>query len=268
MVDNKTIRQANRKAWNEVMPYHRKAKDEEWDKEFSNSDFIIQDKIELEALKKLNIIDKNIVHLCCNNGLELLSLKRLGAGRCVGFDIADEAIKDGNRRAEKFSIPVEFYQSDVFEIPNEYNEQFDIVYITIGALVWLPDLKEFFAVANRLLRANGKLFIYESHPFSQVLPWDVTAETGAPEIKYTYFTEGYQVYNDGIDYYGGADYVSEDCYEFEHTLSTILNAIMSNGFIMQSFDEYSHDISNGLKWVESLDIMLPLSYILVAKKVK
>ena len=36
MEDCKTFTQANRKAWNEAMPYHRKAKDLEWDKKYAD----------------------------------------------------------------------------------------------------------------------------------------------------------------------------------------------------------------------------------------
>ncbi len=268
MISDKMIREANRIAWNEVMPYHRKAKDSEWDNSFSDPQYVYQNDIELSELNRLGFIGKDIVHLCCNNGIELLSLKRLGAGRCVGFDISDEAIKDAKKRAKRFMIPVEFYQSDVFEIAEDFDCSFDIVYITIGALVWLPDLEEFFAIANRLLRSNGKLFIYDSHPFSEVLPFNVNSDCIHPEICNDYFVEGYAMYNDGIDYYGGVDYKGEDNFQFVHTLSNIINAILSNGFFLRRFMEYDNDISNGLEWAEKLDLKIPLSYILIAEKME
>jgi hypothetical protein len=86
MEEYKKFTQANRKAWNEVMPYHQKAKDEEWDKKYSDPNYIFQVDPELGMLNKIGFEGKDIAHLSCNNGIELLSLKRMGAGRCVGFD--------------------------------------------------------------------------------------------------------------------------------------------------------------------------------------
>lgn len=258
--------EANRKAWNMAMPYHRKAKDREWDLKMADPSFIFQKEPELSKLKDIGVVGKDIVQLCCNNGLELLSLKRLGANRCVGFDICDEAISDGQRRSSLFNIPVEFNRENVYDIPHIYDDCFDLVYVTIGALTWLPDIATFFEIAFRLLRDGGKLFIYESHPFSMMLPWDVSLETHSPELVESYFHDTYSSYKEGLDYYGNESYDAPEAYEFMYTLSDILNAIIANGLSITGFWEYEHDISNGLKWVENSKLRLPLSYILIAGK--
>lgn len=48
------------------------------------------DTIETYHLEKINLVDKAVAQLCCNNGRELLSIKNKGAGYCVGFDIAEK----------------------------------------------------------------------------------------------------------------------------------------------------------------------------------
>ncbi len=264
MNNNHDFTEANRKAWNEAMPYHRKKMNERWDKLFADRDYIIQTEPELGKLKEIGIQKRSIAHLCCNNGLELMSLKRMGAGRCVGFDISDEAISDATSRSARFGIGAEFHRYSVYDIPQSYDGAFDLVYITIGALTWLPDLKQFFAVVRRLLSPTGILFIYEQHPFMQVLPWDVSGENTVPSIQNDYFYDTYQVYNDGLDYYGNEQYQASDTYEFIHTLADILNAIIGSGLRINSFHEYEHDISNGLAWVQKTGLRLPLCYILVA----
>ena len=78
-----TIREyteANRDAWNEVMPKHQKAAKERWDEAFMQPSFVCLDDVELDLLERVGIHDKAVAHLCCNNGVELLSLKNLGAG--------------------------------------------------------------------------------------------------------------------------------------------------------------------------------------------
>lgn len=255
--------EANRRAWNCAMPHHRRAMDQKWDDLLSNSDSPFQTEPELSALLKLGIKDKAIVHLCCNNGIELLSLKKLGAGSCTGFDISDEAIRDACNRAERFGIQAQFEQCNVYDIPSAYNACFDIVYITIGAMAWLPDLEGFYAVAKRLLKPSGILFIYEQHPFSEVLPWNLEEGT-LPYIENDYFCSTPIKSTDGLDYYGNASYDAPETYEFVHTLSGIINAIIGNGFRISSFAEYETDISNGFGWIEKSSLRLPLSYILVA----
>jgi ubiquinone/menaquinone biosynthesis C-methylase UbiE len=259
--------EANRAAWNAAMPFHRQAMNEVWDRHFANQDFIWQKDPELAALKEMGISGKDVIHLCCNNGIELLSLKRLGAGRCVGVDISDEAIQDARNRAERFGIACEFVQSNVYEVPQNYYNSFDLVYITIGAFCWLPDLTELFKVVRALLKPTGKLFIYEQHPFTQMLPFEVKGNRNRPELTENYFQAGEISSNEGLDYYGNCEYESPLSYEFVHTLSDIFSAILDSGLQISKFKEYDHDISNGFAWVKNTGLSLPLSYILCADAV-
>jgi SAM-dependent methyltransferase len=57
-------------------------------------------------------------------------------------------------------------RTDVYEIGTEYDDRFDVVYVSSGGLGWLPDLPLFFAGAAALLREGGHVFVHEIHPFS------------------------------------------------------------------------------------------------------
>lgn len=267
MTYKKKYTQANRIAWNMAMTYHRRAQDKEWDALMSDPEGVWQEEPELSSLLKIGIKDRRIVQLCCNNGIELLSLKRLGAGRVTGFDISDEAIKDARRRSDIYGIEAEFQACDVYRIPEKYYGEFDMVYITIGALTWLPDLHDFFKIVSLLLQPEGVLFIYEGHPFTEMLPWDVKDTVEKPVIENNYFHEGAQISQEGLDYYGGVDYEAPETFEFTHTLTDIFSAVIENGFRISSFKEYEHDISNGLKWVEKTGLRLPLCYIFCGVKI-
>jgi ubiquinone/menaquinone biosynthesis C-methylase UbiE len=164
--------EANRAAWNEAMPLHQKAAREKWDTAFRQPGYSCIDEIERQLLIQVGIQGKDIAHLCCNNGIELLSLKNMGAGRCVGFDICDEAILEATQRAELCAIDCRYIRTDVYDIPSEFDAQFDMVYISIGCFGWLPDLPGFFKIASRMLRQDGIVFIHEGHPFGEMLPVD------------------------------------------------------------------------------------------------
>jgi ubiquinone/menaquinone biosynthesis C-methylase UbiE len=86
----------------------------------------------LQVIKDIEIEGKDIIHLCCNNGSELLSLKNMGAGRCVGVDISDEAIIEAKERAHKCHIDCEFIRSDVYDLSDELFHSFDIAMMTAG----------------------------------------------------------------------------------------------------------------------------------------
>ena len=265
---------ANREAWNEAMPKHQIVKKDYWDEQFLKHGFCALNEIELSYWELMGVKGKDIAHLCCNNGIELLSLKNLGAGRCTGFDICDAAVEEAIQRAKKSSIDCEFIRTDVFDIPAEYNNKYDIVYITVGALIWIPDLQLFFKKASDLLRKDGHLFIYEEHPFVMMFDDDLTIcqkpgekeEENILKVKYPYFKEDAWIDNSGIDYIGKTIYEGKTNYVFTHTMSDIITAIIDNSIEIKLFKEFSDDITNNMNYFEKTGLRVPLSYILIGDK--
>lgn len=265
-MDLKSYTRANREAWNEAMPRHQKANGDKWDKAFSQSGYSVIKEPELSLIQDMDIGGQSIAHVCCNNGVELMSLKNMGAGRCVGFDISDAAIEEAKTRAAKFGIDCEFVQTDIYEIPESYHNSFDIVYISIGCLGWMPGIQRFFGKVADLLCESGQLFIYESHPFSEMLPADDLENQDPMRIIEPYFKEDPYVDNDGIDYIGKTTYASKTMYWFVWTLSDIIMGIIENGMKVRHFSEYPDDISTLHTRNQDADLAIPLSYILIAEK--
>jgi len=263
----KKYTEANRDAWNEVMPRHQEAARERWDHAFMQAGFVCMGNAELELLRQIGIKGKAVTHLCCNNGIELLSLKNLGASECIGFDISDRAVQEAQERAERCQIDCQYVRSDVYEIGPEYENRFDVVYISSGGLGWLPDLKLFFAGAVAMLRGNGRIFIHEMHPFSEMLPSDETEDSDILRIVEPYFKSGPYVDYGGLDYVGGTEYSStKPQYWFVHKLSDILMALIENQILIEHFSEYETDISAEHKRIEQAQAGIPLSYILIGRK--
>ncbi|MBI9032187.1 class I SAM-dependent methyltransferase [bacterium] len=265
MKNYKEYTESNRQAWNQAMPFHKEVMDDKWDSLLANADFIFQKDPELAELNQIGISGKDIAHLSCNNGLELMSLKRLGANKCFGFDISDVAIEEAVKRAEKFAIDCQFIRSDVLEIGPEYFGNFDLVYITVGALAWIPDKRKYFEIAYNLLRPKGEIFIYEHHPFGDVFPYDDEYK-GLLEAKYKYFNSEIYTDNTGIDYYGGKSYDSHPTYEFSYTISDLINILADLGFTIKRFNEYPDDIALGRSYLNPEEGRIPLSYIMIAQK--
>ena len=160
---------ANREAWEEVAPLHREHNQAQLLKAFKVPGYSCLDEIETAVLRDIGVDGKDVAQLCCNNGRELLSVKNLGAGRCVGFDQAEGFIAQARELAAAGAIDCDFVCSEIHEISSDYDAAFDLVTITIGVLSWMPDIAAFMAVPARLLRPGGRLFIYEQHPIIEMV---------------------------------------------------------------------------------------------------
>ncbi len=267
-VDIRKFTQSNRKAWNEVQPYHTRGRTIDLAKEFEQPSYSTLDSLITARLKEIGLEGKRVIQLMCNNGREVLSMINMGATSGLGFDIADAFIEEARTYAIAAGANAEFVQSDAYDIdPNQWQPA-DMLYISIGALCWLPDMKRLFEIVSGLLKPGGKLIVYESHPIGCTLAFEDEPEyiPGHPmEPVRPYFHDGAWEYDTGIDYVGGVTYQSEKNFEFSHTLSTIINAIIRSGINILEFNEYPQDISD-LMADRANNGILPMSYIIVGEK--
>ncbi|MCL1140125.1 class I SAM-dependent methyltransferase [Shewanella pneumatophori] len=248
------------------MPAHQKENRAKLDQAFKNKNHSVIINPELDEWYKLGFKGKDIAHLCCNNGIELMSLKNMGAGYCVGFDICDLAIEEATNRAAISNNDCQFVCTDVFDIKDEYHSKFDVVYITVGALGWLPDIKAFFAKVSALLKPTGSLFIYELHPVIEMLSQDDNLAAHPLQIIEPYFKSEPYEDTSGLDYVGKTAEQTTTQYWFVWKISDIITAVIESGLNIARFIEYSHDISQSHNRNQAAGIELPMSYILVAKR--
>lgn len=266
----KKYTEANRLAWNEVTPIHQKARKINLKKEFARRGFSVLDEYATAKLAEIGLAGKRVAQICCNNGRETLSLINIGAKSAIGFDISDEAIKEARELADIAGLDCEFVRTDVYDIGEEYYSTFDLAFITIGALPWMPDLNRFFEVVAGILKDNGYLVIYEQHPFGYMLAMegDDDYDPDNPlKIVHSYFREEPWINNTGIDYIGKSKYKAETSYDFTVTLTKIINAVAENGIMIKEFTEYNHDISTDFENLKE-ESRIPKSYMLIGKKVK
>ncbi len=255
---------ANRRAWNETAPIHAEQNFAQLLENFQKPGYSRLDAIETAILNQINVAGKQVAQLCCNNGRELLSIKNIGAGRCVGFDISDAFIEQGRQLAAVGKIECTLVATDVYAISSAYDDTFDLVYVTIGAMGWLPDLPGFFQLIARLLKPSGQLFIYEMHPMLNM--FEGTDQADPPPLHHSYFRTEPLVDNEGLDYYGFTTYASAPMYWFPHKMADVISLCLQNGLNLVSFQEYDHDISNVFAHFEHFQIKPPLCYTLVAQK--
>lgn len=259
-VDRKQITSANRTMWNETAEVHAHLKLEALLERFRDSTFSLLDDIERSALLEIGVAGRDVAQLSCNNGRELLCVERLGARRCVGFDISDAFIAQAHALAEAAGSRAEFLATDVYEIPESYDAAFDIVYVTVGALGWFPDLDAWYGVAARLLRPGGHLVIYEMHPIL-----DMFDAADGPVIKHSYFRTEPYFEESGPDYYDPNAMIGSPSYWFHHKMSDVIGGAIAAGFQIRRFEELGHDVSNVFRAFADLPAKPPLSYLLIGR---
>ncbi len=256
---------ANREAWNRSAQYHHgNAFWEETLAELVKGNYSSFDETLTDLLKRVDLREKSAVQVCCNNGKETISLKSFGTKHCLGIDQSEAFIEQARELNTIAKADCEFLAADVYQLPNELNEKFDIALITIGVLNWMPDLLTFFGKVSSLLKAGGSLVIYETHPFLEVFD-----PHGADPLNPTdsYFEnsnyEGVEIIAyDGIVREGGS--VS---YWHTHKVSDIINGVIKSGLRIDEFTEYAHSNREvDYDVYENQKAQLPMCFTLTATK--
>ncbi|MFC7420064.1 class I SAM-dependent methyltransferase [Iodobacter arcticus] len=154
----------NRSMWNLTAEINKKEGLDQLLSAIKNPEFSSFDAVEKELFARFPLNGKDVLQIGCNSGQELCSVKRADASRCVGVDISDSFIEQARVLARHAELDIEFICSDIFDLKNHCQRSFDLVYITVGVLGWMPNLPRLLALIHSWLKPNGQLFIYEQHP--------------------------------------------------------------------------------------------------------
>jgi ubiquinone/menaquinone biosynthesis C-methylase UbiE len=188
--------------------------------------------IEREALG--DVRGKSLLHLQCHFGQDSLSWARLGA-KVTGADFSAEAIKTARRLSEELALDATFVQSNIYELPEHLNGQFDIVFTSYGVLAWLPDLEAWARVVRHFLKPGGVFYIVEFHPALMIFEFDDGS------VSYPYFNTGQPLKETVSGTYAdrNADLV-HDAYFWMHSLSEITGALLRAGLTLEAFEEFDY----------------------------
>ncbi|OHX66833.1 class I SAM-dependent methyltransferase [Flammeovirga pacifica] len=193
-------------------------------------------KIELTELQKLE--GKKILHLQCHFGLDSLSLARKGA-EVTALDISDKAIDKAKELNDQLGLDAEFICANLYDIDQHLTPeaQFDMVFVSYGAICWLPDLKKWASLIASYLKPGGEFYMVEMHPYIYTLNWD----TFVPE--YHYYNKG--VYKEEVSSsYAGDTPMNLTEYFWVHSVDEILNALFDNGLSLTKFKEHDYQTYN------------------------
>ncbi|MGH3261800.1 MAG: class I SAM-dependent methyltransferase [Trebonia sp.] len=186
------------------------------------------------------------VHLQCHIGSDTVSLTRLGASM-VGLDFSPTAIAHARELAEKTSAAAKFVVADVYNAVTALgSERFDLVYVSIGALNWLPDVRRWAQVVGELLKPGGRLFIRDVHPVLFTI--DDEADDDRLALRYPYFERPEPVVWDDDTTYIETDarLTATLTHTWNHGISEIVTAVLDAGMRLTMLVEHDSTPYNSL----------------------
>lgn len=261
------IMEQNLRAWNEVAPRQAEHNFAHIARQLQSTRGYFIDDVCRKQLEAIGLGGKVLAQFNCNNGRELISAVQLGARKGYGFDFSSAFLCQARELCLGSNVDLEFIETNIYEIPCQYDSIADVLMLTSGALCWMPDLRGYFDVAARVLKQHGMLVIYEIHPFLEMFKPD--RERGPNELLipyYPYFMKDPIKSSAGLDYYSNEIYGKETVYWYHHTLSGIMQAIIDSGFVIRLFQEFEHDRDSGYSRVRAFPARPPMSYVLRAEK--
>src|SRR4030088_2657118 len=108
-----------------------------------------------------------VLHLQCHFGRDSLTLAQRGA-EVVGLDFSPAAIAAANTLAAELGLSgqARFVEADLYDAASAIPESasFDRVFVTWGAITWLPDIARWAQVVAHFLKPGGLLYLAEGHP--------------------------------------------------------------------------------------------------------
>ena len=263
-------RQANQKMWDEFVGINSRS-----------------DLYELEAFKKgknkLNPLEtsevgdvkgKSLLHLQCHFGMDTLSWARLGAD-VTGMDFSPRGIELARSLSEELNISARFICCDLYDLPNQLDRKFDIVFTSYGVLCWLPDIPRWARIAASFLQQGGFFYMAEFHPFASV--FDNDPGIIGWKLRYPYFERQAMEFEADGSY---ADPVTKipkmKEYEWEHGMGEVITSLVDAGLRIDFLHEFPYTCFSAFPFLEKgndgywhqpggVD-MIPLTYTIKATK--
>lgn len=120
---------------------------------------------------------------------------------------------------------------------------YDMVFVSEGALCWLPDLAVWGRAVRSLLRCGGAVYVFDTHPFYLMFDETRVAEQQY-EIRYPYFNKAPER-EDSIGGYAAPRRGGAELYSWMYTVGEVVNALVAAGLRIEYWHEFPELYYNG-----------------------
>jgi ubiquinone/menaquinone biosynthesis C-methylase UbiE len=205
-------------------------------------------KLELDVESARNLVDpegmfgdltgKAVLLLASGGGQQSVAFALLGADVTV-FDIAEGQLERDQQAAAHYGLTITTQQGDMRDLSAFAADSFDLVYHPYS-LNFVPDARVVFGQVARVLRPGGMYYVMCANPFAAGLTehsWNGDGYT----LKEPYVQGAKMVYADSDWVYNRDHDPIPGPQEFRQTLSTLVNGLLQQGFMLHRLEEVVAD---------------------------
>ena len=245
--------EANRRLWDARTPIHIRS-------DYYDVDGFRSGRSSLHELEVREVLEgtggslggKRLLHLQCHFGLDTLSWARDHGAEVVGVDFSAEAIESARALADETGLSdrARFVESDVRTL--DLGETFDVVFVSYGAICWLPELTTWASVIARHLAPHGMAYVAEIHPAASAM----LDEPGTTEmvVGYPYWTRGEPLRFEEQGTYADFDAdIKLPEYVWSHGLDDVVNALIGAGLRLAFLREHAFTVYPQFPYLEERD---------------
>jgi len=196
----------------------------------------------IEEAELWPVAGSRILHLQCHFGADSLKLAQRGA-TVVGLDFSAPAIEAACRLAGELGLAdrAHFVHADLYDAPAAIPERaaFDMVFVTWGAIAWLPDISRWAQIVCQLLKPGGSLYLAEAHPAAMVFDDAARLPDGRPGYFAPYFSREPVVMEEAHDYVDETTTVANaTTYTWVHPLGDVISSLLEAGMTLDWLHEH------------------------------
>jgi SAM-dependent methyltransferase len=233
MPDARTARRINRAHWDALASAHGQDAYYDSDALIAGADTLTE--VEAAGIREAigAVAGLDVLHLQCHIGFDAVSLARRGA-RVVGADFSPASLEKARTLAKRCEVDVRFVEAEATTLPMELHNRFDLVYATIGVIVWIADLRAWMRSAAAALRGGGKLLLVDGHPLYTMM------DTVEPlRLDMPYGGGGPRAFDEPGSY-AGADLsvAATATVNYAHSLGEVVNAALAAGLKIEHLQEH------------------------------
>ena len=191
-----------------------------------------------EAAVLGDVTGLDLVHLQCHFGKDTLAWARAGA-TVTGLDFSEPAVAAARDLAHRAGLAdrSDFVCAPVADaVAALSGRTFDIVYVSLGALSWLPSVDEWAGQVAGLLAPGGRLFLHDVHPLSLALDDDELT------IAWTYFEEPVPYRDTAVGSYADREAVDlmpgDETFSWNHGIGETVSALLARGLRIDRLEEH------------------------------
>jgi SAM-dependent methyltransferase len=234
--DWRALNQAN---WDERVPIHLNSRTC-YDIEGLRAGTSPLDPIAAEMLGP--VTGTRVLHLQCHFGMDTLRIAQMGA-TVTGVDFSPPAIVQARALATEVGLAerTRFVHANVYDALIALPEPggFERVFVSWGALCWLPDLLAWARVVAEFLAPGGHLALADAHPFAYVFDSTKATPDGMPGWYVPYLGREGSLENDPRDYADAEARLSNSrTWQWLHPISDILASLAEAGLRVERFREH------------------------------